>query len=127
MKIDRNFDVPYLAGYSKDGDTIYIDRDMPRKLRVNGVPIFVADLLLEAHEHVEQALEAQGLTYKEAHKFATKYEHFVCKKMGVDPMAYEEALRPYEKFALVKRNPQLPPDLDPQPYVGDEKYKSWFG
>ena len=29
-KLDRAHDVPYLAGYSLDGKTIYIDRHMPR-------------------------------------------------------------------------------------------------
>jgi hypothetical protein len=30
QKVDRAHDVPYLAGYSLDGKTIYIDRHMPR-------------------------------------------------------------------------------------------------
>jgi len=28
--LDREHDIPYLAGYSLDGNTIYIDRHMPR-------------------------------------------------------------------------------------------------
>jgi hypothetical protein len=30
--LDREHDVPYLAGYSNDGKTIYIDRHMPRTM-----------------------------------------------------------------------------------------------
>jgi hypothetical protein len=33
---DRKHDVPYLAGYSLDGKTIYIDRHMPKSLKVRG-------------------------------------------------------------------------------------------
>ena len=28
-KLDRSHDIPYLAGYSRNGKTIYIDRHMP--------------------------------------------------------------------------------------------------
>lgn len=34
--IDRNHDIPYLAGYSEDGKTIYIDRHMPRSSNSRG-------------------------------------------------------------------------------------------
>ena len=35
-KLDRAHDVPYLAGYSLDGKTIYIDRHMPRAFKLRG-------------------------------------------------------------------------------------------
>ncbi|HEV2681285.1 MAG TPA: hypothetical protein VGV14_12345, partial [Rhodanobacter sp.] len=28
--LDREHDIPYLAGYSQDGKTIYIDRHLPK-------------------------------------------------------------------------------------------------
>ena len=33
-KFDRKHDIPYLAGYSLDGKTIYIDRHMPQIVQV---------------------------------------------------------------------------------------------
>jgi hypothetical protein len=35
-KLDCAHDVPYLAGYSLNGKTIYIDRHMPRAFRFGG-------------------------------------------------------------------------------------------
>ena len=35
-KFDRKHDIPYLAGYSQDGKTIYIDRHMPRSFKYRG-------------------------------------------------------------------------------------------
>jgi len=35
-KLDRNHDIPYLAGYSLDGKTIYIDRHMPQFFKFRG-------------------------------------------------------------------------------------------
>ncbi|MER8792209.1 hypothetical protein NKH71_30940 [Mesorhizobium sp. M0983] len=32
VQIVHDFDIPYIAGYSKDGKTIYIDRHMPRTM-----------------------------------------------------------------------------------------------
>src|SRR5918911_844218 len=37
--LDREHDIPYLAGYSQDGKTIYIDRHMPRSFRFRGKEI----------------------------------------------------------------------------------------
>src|SRR5260221_14287632 len=33
---DRKHDIPYLAGYSQDGKTIYIDRHMPPSFKFRG-------------------------------------------------------------------------------------------
>ena len=35
-KFDRKHDIPYLAGYSQDGKTIYIDRHMPKSFKFRG-------------------------------------------------------------------------------------------
>ena len=35
-KLDRRHDIPYLAGYSKNGKTIYIDRHMPKSFLFGG-------------------------------------------------------------------------------------------
>ena len=48
-KLDRAHDVPYLAGYSLDGKTIYIDRHMPRAFRFGGRSI-ETDRFLILHE-----------------------------------------------------------------------------
>jgi hypothetical protein len=35
-KIDRTYDIPYIAGYSRDGSTVFIDRHMPRSFAYRG-------------------------------------------------------------------------------------------
>ena len=35
-KLDRNHDVPYVAGYSQNGEKIYIDRHMPKSFHHDG-------------------------------------------------------------------------------------------
>src|SRR5712692_9893287 len=53
--LDRKHDVPYLAGYSNDGKTIYIDRHMPRTMKFRGREIDT-DRFLILHEEVEKTL-----------------------------------------------------------------------
>ncbi len=69
---DRNHDIPYLAGYSLDATTIYIDRHMPQSFKFRGRMI-ETDRFLVLHEEVEKTLIDQlGLHYLHAHQIATR-------------------------------------------------------
>ena len=54
-RLDRRHDIPYLAGYSKNGKTIYIDRHMPKSFLFRGRRIKI-DRFLILHEAVEKTL-----------------------------------------------------------------------
>jgi hypothetical protein len=67
-KLDRNHDIPYLAGYSKNGKTIYIDRHMPKSFLFRRRRI-KTDRYLILHEAVEKTLmDHLGLRYLHAHQ-----------------------------------------------------------
>jgi hypothetical protein len=69
-KFDRKHDIPYLAGYSLDGKTIYIDRHMPASFKFKGRTINT-DRFLVLHEEVEKTLIDQlGLHYLHAHQLS---------------------------------------------------------
>jgi hypothetical protein len=77
-KFDRKHDIPYLAGYSLDGKTIYIDRHMPASFKFKGRTINT-DRFLVLHEEVEKTLIDQlGLHYLHAHQIATRAEEAAC-------------------------------------------------
>jgi hypothetical protein len=126
MDINRNFDIPYLAGYSVDGQTIYIDRDMPTSIFVGNKKVSLIEYYLRIHEEIEKLFEEIGEPYKDSHKIATKCEEKVVKAMGIDPKEYEKALKPYIYMCEHKHNVHLPPDLDPEPYLDDPKFDHWF-
>jgi excinuclease ABC subunit B len=73
-KVDRSHDIPFIAGSSKDGKTIFIDRHLPptfthllKKIRIE--PFIVV------HEKVEKALlDELGLHYLHAHQIALRME-----------------------------------------------------
>src|SRR5436853_5406057 len=74
VRQERRYDVPYLAGYSQDGKTIYIDRHLPRIWKYQGRKIEV-DRYLILHEEVEKTLiDRLDLHYLHAHQIATRAE-----------------------------------------------------
>lgn len=116
VKINRGYDVPYLAGYSKDGRTIYIDRHLPISLKIGARDINVTPYLL-AHERTEKALiDAAGYDYAAAHEIATGAEHRSLVANRIDPAAYEKALAPYIKGTEKEKIAKAPPELDLTPY-----------
>ena len=60
-KFDRKHDIPYLAGYSLDGKTIYIDRHMPASFKFKGRTINT-DRFLVLHEEVEKDTDRSART-----------------------------------------------------------------
>jgi hypothetical protein len=53
--VNREYDIPYIAGYSLDGDTVFIDRHLPKTFRWITKTVRVEPFLL-THEIVEKAL-----------------------------------------------------------------------
>ena len=82
-KLDRDHDIPYLAGYSSDGKTIYIDRHMPKSLKYQG-RVVDTDRFLILHEEVEKTLIDQlNLHYLHAHQIATRAEQAAVRAAGI--------------------------------------------
>src|SRR6516165_1153691 len=96
-KLDRAHDIPYLAGYSLDGKTIYIDRHMPRAFKYRGRSINT-DRFLVLHEEVEKTLIDQlGLHYLHAHQIATRAEEAAVRAAGVEWRDYDRFMQKYVK------------------------------
>ena len=115
-KLDRRHDVPYLAGYSEDGKTIYIDRHMPRSFKFRGRAVDT-DRFLILHEEVEKTLIDQlGLHYLHAHQIATRAEQAAVRAAGVNWRDYDRFMQQYVKRIGDERLTKLPQDLDTKPY-----------
>jgi hypothetical protein len=115
-KLDRKHDIPYLAGYSQDGNTIYIDRHMPQMLRYQRRQIDT-DRFLILHEEVEKTLIDQlGLHYLHAHQIATRAEQAAVRASGVRWRDYDRFMQKYVKHIGDERLRKVPRDLDLKPY-----------
>jgi len=118
--VDREHDIPYIAGYSVDGHTIFIDRHLPRSFRSLFKTVRVEPFLL-THEIVEKALlDELRLHYLHAHQIAVRAERDAVRAAGVSWWAYQSFMkkhqRPIEEEHLIK----VPSTLDLRPYC-DEK------
>jgi len=115
-KLDRRHDVPYLAGYSQDGKTIYIDRHMPASFKYGGREVNT-DRFLILHEEVEKTLIDQlGLHYLHAHQIATRAEQAAVRAAGINWRDYDRFMQKYVKRIGDERLTKVPADLDLKPY-----------
>ncbi len=122
-KFDREHDIPYLAGYSQDGKTIYIDRHLPKSFTFRGRTIEV-DRFLILHEEVEKTLIDQlGLHYLHAHQIATRAEEAAVNAQRVTWAAYDRFMQKYVKAIGDERLTKVPADLDLKPYRDYHDYE----
>jgi hypothetical protein len=121
-KFDRNHDIPYLAGYSQDGKTIYIDRHMPKSFRYKG-RVIETDRFLILHEEVEKTLIDQlNLHYLHAHQIATRAEQAAVRAAGVTWRDYDRFMQKNVKKIGDEGLTKVPPDLDVKPYRDEHDY-----
>lgn len=119
--VNRDYDIPYIAGYSQDGHTIFIDRHLPRTFRWLTKTVRVEPFLM-THEIVEKALlDELRLHYLHAHQIAVRIERDAVKATGVPWWGiYQRFMKKYEKPIEEERLVHVPPGLDLTPY-SDEK------
>jgi len=114
--LDRGHDIPYLAGYSNDGKTIYIDRHMPRTMKFRGREIDT-DRFLILHEEVEKTLIDQlNLHYLHAHQIAARAEEAAVRASGILWRDYDRFMQKHVKKIGDERLTKVPADLDLKPY-----------
>jgi hypothetical protein len=121
-KLDRAHDIPYLAGYSQDGKTIYIDRHMPKTFKYQGRDVG-ADRFLILHEEVEKTLiDRLNLHYLHAHQIATRAEQAAVRAAGISWHAYDRFMQQHVKTIGDERLTKVPADLDTKPYRDEHDY-----
>jgi hypothetical protein len=121
--IDRKHDIPYLAGYSRDGKTIYIDRHMPKIMKYEGREIDT-DRYLVLHEEVEKTLIDQlNLHYLHAHQIASRAEQAAVRAAGIRWRDYDRFMQTYVKHMGDERLDRVPADLDLKPYRDEHDYE----
>jgi len=120
--INNDYEVSYLAGYSIDGKTIYIDKRLPRYLTLkDGRKIDVYPYLIE-HESWEKHLEDnKNYRYSYAHEKATGKERAKVESDNIDWDEYQNYMLKMVK-ELKEFNTPVPPDLDLKPEKDSHDY-----
>ncbi|UCI16746.1 hypothetical protein FJ970_16340 [Mesorhizobium sp. B2-1-8] len=116
VKISHDFDIPYIAGYSIDRRTVYIDRHLPRTMPWKGQRVRLSPFLL-THEIIEKALlDELRLHYLHAHQIALCAERDAVMAAGVRWQRYQSLMKLNEKPIDQEKLRKVPPDLDLTPY-----------
>lgn len=120
-KFDREYDLPFLAGYSEDGKTIYFDRHLPDKIKFefDGRKFeYDPTQFVSLHEIMETAcVHVYGWGYEHAHAAANAYERRGVLASGMPWKPYNDSLVSYVKHTEHEKIKRAPPDLDLTPYV----------
>ena len=121
LRIDRTYDVPYVAGYNKQNTVVYIDHQMPKGFSYKGRTI-LTDPYLVMHERIEDSLEAgpPPLPYLFAHQIALRSERDAVVGDGISWTVYNNFMMHWIKVIGSRASyPNCPRDLDLEPYRGD--------
>jgi hypothetical protein len=114
--VSREYDIPYIAGYSTDGHTVFIDRHLPKSFRWLTKTVRVDPFLL-THEIVEKALlDELRLHYLHAHQIAVRAERDAVKAAGVPWFIYQRFMKRYERPIEEEKIVRVPHNLDLTPY-----------
>jgi hypothetical protein len=118
--VNSDYDIPYIAGYSVDGRTVFIDRHLPKTFRWLMKTVRVEPFIL-THEIVEKALlDELRLHYLHAHQIAVRAERDAVKAAGIPWWVYQGFMKKHEKAIEKERIERVPSSLDLTPYR-DEK------
>ena len=129
--ICRNYQVPYLAGYSKDGQTVYIDCRLPKMLTLKDGRRIETDKYLYVHETTEKMLEDKmGYKYPYAHEMATAAERKAVVNDGICWKEYQtymlaEVKKLHAITDAVPKNLDTKPEHDTQDRVMLETIKRY--
>lgn len=119
VRVSRQYDVPLGGGTSRDGRTVYLDPRLPVALRIRDGTLADVDRATAEHEMAEKPAMDAGKRYQDAHdENANPRENAYLRSQGIDPAEYNAALKPHlDRIQASGKNDNLPPDLEPKPYV----------
>jgi len=150
-KINTEYEIPFLAGYSNDGRTIYIDKRLPRWFTLKNGKAIDVHKYLAVHERTEKILlgdgiflthqmedfndwykqkyglsldldeHADGYKYEYAHQLATAKEREAVEDDDIDWDEYQNYMLKMVK-KLKEFSGKLPKDLDLTPEKDTQDY-----
>ena len=115
--VNKEYDIKYTGGYSKDGKVIYLDRDLPEKISVEGKEVNLVQSIGLHHELVEKWLIDDAYDYPYAHLIATGVEKDYIESLGIKWESYDSELAKVIRQIYSKKLKKSPRNLDLSPYI----------
>jgi hypothetical protein len=122
--VDRDHDIPHLTGYSQNGETIYIDRDLPQRLKIEedgrSREVDITHHLVEMMALEKALLDGPQWNFGSAHECALAACRRQVLAAGLPWRNYCSALGVFGKAAELARLSKVPADLDLTGYAEPE-------
>ncbi len=120
VHLDRDHDIPYLAGYSVDRRKIFIDRHLEKSFTDHRGQRHEVDKFLILHEATEKAMiDTWGLHYQHAHQIALRAEEAAVRAEGIEWRDYDRFMQQWIKTADSNKLTKVPINLDLTPYLDE--------
>ena len=120
IHLDRDHDIPYLAGYNVKRTKIYIDRHLEKSFKDHTGKHHEVDKFLILHEATEKALiDTCRLHYQHAHQIALRAEEAAVRAAGLLWHDYDAFMQQWIKRADSVNISRVPADLDLTPYLDE--------
>lgn len=111
----HEYDIPYEANRSKNGDEVYLDKDIPLIMELKDGRRFSIVKYIKIHELSEKNFMDAGYHYEDAHKLATQLEKAAVEADGFPWDEYSAHLRGYAHSSNINLK-QVPKNIDMRPY-----------
>ena len=122
--ISHDYDIKYTGGYSRDGKTIFIAREFPQFIEVDGKKVDALETIGRHHELTEKWLSDDAYEYPYAHELATRIEKLYVESLGVDWNAYSNEVDKNLRHVYAQKLQKSPKDLDLSPYIYSHDLKA---
>ncbi len=120
VHLDRDHDIPYLAGYNVDRSKIFIDRHLGKVFVDHLGHHHEVDKFLILHEATEKAMiDCWSLHYQHAHQIALRAEEAAVRAAGIEWRDYDRFMQQWIKRADSGKVTKVPRDLDLTPYLDE--------
>ncbi len=117
IRITHEYDIKYTGGYSRDGKTIYMSKEFPQFIEVNGKKVDALETIGRHHELTEKWLSDDAYEYPYAHEVATKIERLYVESLGVEWNAYCTEVDKNLRHVYAQKLQKSPKSLDLAPYI----------
>lgn len=119
IKVNKSYDIPYVAGYSTDAKTVYIDQHFKDNMHGKNVLKYVV-----MHEVIEKHLiDKYKFKYEHAHLIALYVERKHVRAAGLNWNRYEDFVLDQYKGMHHEKLQNVPSDLDLTPYKDSHELK----
>jgi len=115
--VNTDYDIKYTGGYSKDGKIIYLDKDLPKSIKINDKEVDLVQSIGLHHELPEKWLIDDAYDYQYAHLIATGIEKDYITSLGIKWEDYDNELGKLLRQIYNKKPKKSPKNLDLSPYI----------